>query len=336
MKLAVLGAGSWGLTLAWMLEENFDDIYVWGREQDLTPEFLATKKKTYPIEVQLPEKAIITSDMKEAIADAEIVLMVVSTAGTRPVCELMKEAGLKSSQIVVNASKGIELPSLKTLSKVITEVLPDNHVAVLSGPTLAVEVLKGLPTAASIACKDIEVAEYLQKYFHVPGRFRIYTNSDVIGVELGGSLKNVVAIASGFVDAKKFGCNSRGAILTRGFAEIVRVGLALGANPSTLYGLSGMGDLIATCSSPLSRNYQVGYRLGQGKKLDDILNELGAIAEGVKTSQALCELAKTLDMEVPLSQTVYNAVYSDMTHEELIGSLMNRKVKSEESYRLKK
>ena len=335
MKLAVLGAGSWGLTLAWMLENNFDDIYVWGRQQDLTPEFLETKKKTYPIEVQLPQKAVITSDMKEAIADAEIILMVVSTAGTRPVCELMKEAGIKPSQIVVNASKGIELPSLKTLSTVIKDVLPENPVAVLSGPTLAVEVLKGLPTAASIACKDLEIAEYLQKYFNVPNKFRIYTNTDVIGVELGGSLKNVVAIASGFVDAKKFGCNSRGAILTRGFAEIVRVGLALGANPSTLYGLSGMGDLIATCSSPLSRNYQVGLRLGQGKKLDDILNELGAIAEGVKTSQALCQLAEKLGMDVPLSQTVFDAVYGNMTHEQLIGNLMNRKFKSEESYKLK-
>ena len=336
MKLAVLGAGSWGLTLAWLLDENFDDIYVWGRSEDFTPEFLATKKKSYPIEVQLPQKTVITQDLKETIKDAEIILLVVSTAGTRPVCELIKNAGVKPSQIIVNASKGIELPSLKTLSSVISDVLPDNPVAILSGPTLAMEVLKGLPTAASIACKDLAVAEYLQKYFNVPNRFRIYTNTDVTGVELGGSLKNVVAIASGFVDAKKFGCNSRGAILTRGFAEIVRVSLALGANPSTLYGLSGMGDLIATCSSPLSRNYQVGYKLGQGKKLDDILKELGAIAEGVKTSKALCELAEKLGMEVPLSQSVYQAVYSDIPHEQLLGNLMNRKFKSEEFYKLKK
>ncbi len=336
MKLAVLGAGSWGLTLAAMLDNNFDDIWVWGREEDFTPEFIETKKKTYPIEVQLPQKTVLTKSMKDAIENAEIILLVVSTAGTRPVCELIKEAGVKPSQIIVNASKGIELPSLKTLSKVIKEVLPDNQVAVLSGPTLAVEVLKGLPTAASIACDDIETAEYLQKYFNVPNRFRVYANNDVTGVELGGSLKNVVAIASGFVDAKNFGCNSRGAILTRGFAEIVRIGLALGANPSTLYGLSGMGDLIATCSSPLSRNYQVGYKLGQGKKLDDILNELGAIAEGVKTSQALCALAKKLGMEAPLSEAVYAAVYTDISHEELLAKIMNRKLKAEESYKLKK
>lgn len=336
MKLAVLGAGSWGLVLASILENNFDDIYVWGRKEDFTPEFLETKKKTYPIEVQLPQKTVLTQNMEEAIKDAEIILMVVSTSGTRPVCELMKAAGVKSSQIIVNASKGIELPSLKTLSTVIEDVLPNNPIAVLSGPTLAVEVLKGLPTAASIACKNLEIAEFLQKYFNVPDRFRIYTNTDVIGVELGGSLKNVVAIASGFVDAKNFGCNSRGAILTRGFAEIVRIGIALGANPSTLYGLSGMGDLIATCSSPLSRNYQVGYRLGQGKKINDILNELGAIAEGVKTSQALCQLAEKLGMEAPLSKMIYLALYTDITHEELLSALMNRKFKSEESYKLKK
>jgi len=336
MKLAVLGAGSWGLTLAAMLENNFDDIYVWGREEDFTPEFIATKKKTYPLEIQLPQKTILTKDMKEAIEDAEIILLVVSTAGTRPVCELIKQAGVQPNQIIVNASKGIELPSLKTLSNVISEVLPDNEVAVLSGPTLAVEVLNNLPTAASIACKNLETAEYLQRYFNVPDRFRIYTNTDVIGVELGGSLKNVVAIASGFVDAMHLGYNSRGAILTRGFAEIVRVGLALGANPSTLYGLSGVGDLIATCSSPSSRNYQVGYKLGQGKKIDDILNELGAIAEGVKTSKALCKLAKTLDLETPLSEAVYAAVYTDISPKELLSMMMNRKLKSEDSYKLKK
>ena len=335
MKLAVLGAGSWGLTLASMLENNFDDIYVWGRKEDFTPEFFETKKKTYPIEVQLPMKTVLTQDMEETIKDAEILLLVVSTAGTRPVCELIKKAGVKPEQIIVNASKGIELPSLKTLSKVISEVLPNNPIAVLSGPTLAVEVLKGLPTAASMACKDIKVAEYLQQYFNVPHRFRIYTNTDVVGVELGGSLKNVVAIASGFVDALQLGCNSRGAILTRGFAEIVRVGLALGANPSTLYGLSGMGDLIATCSSPLSRNYQVGYRLGKGEKIKEISKELGAIAEGVETSKALCELANQLDIETPISEAVYNAVFTDMTREEIIASIMNRKVKQEESYSLK-
>ncbi len=336
MKLAILGAGSWGLTLAKMLENNFEDIYVWGRSEDFTPEFLETKCKKYPIEIQLPMKTVLTQDLKTAIDSAEIILLVVSTAGTRPVCKLLSEAGIKPSQIIVNASKGIELPSLQTLSNVIKEILPDNEVAVLSGPTLAMEVLKGLPTAASIACKNIEIANFLQNKINVPSKFRIYTNTDVTGVELGGSLKNVIAIASGFVDAQHLGYNARGALLTRGHAEIVRIGLTLGANPSTLYGLSGMGDLIATCSSPTSRNYRVGYMLGEGKKLGDILKELGAIAEGVKTSQAVCELSDKLGIETPLNHAVYEAVYTDTPHEILIEHLMNRKFKSEEMYRLKK
>lgn len=336
MKLTVLGAGSWGLTLTWLLADNFDKVVVWGREKDLDEEFRATKKKTYPIEVQLQDKVELTSNLQEAIDGAEIILMVVSTSGTRPVSKLLKEAGIKPGQIVVNASKGIELPSLKTLCSVIQEELPENPVAVLSGPTLAGEVLKGLPTAASVACENIDVANSVQKVLSVPQKLRLYTNTDVIGVELGGSLKNVIAIASGFVDAMDFGNNARGAILTRGLAEIVRISLSLGANPSTLYGLSGIGDLIATCSSPLSRNYQVGYKLGEGKKLDEILNELGSVAEGVKTSKAVCELAKKLGLEAPLSETIYEAVYSDISSEEILSKLMDRKLKQEESYTLKK
>ena len=160
----------------------------------------------------------------------------------------------------------------------------------------------------------------------------MYTNSDVIGVELGGSLKNVIAIASGFADAMKLGDNCRGSLLTRGMAEIVRVSVALGAKPSTLYGLSGMGDLIATCSSPFSRNFTVGSMLGKGKKIDDILRELGSVAEGVKTSKALCELAQKLGVEVPVSSAIYEAVYTDITPDEVLNKLMNRKLKQEEEY----
>ena len=163
----------------------------------------------------------------------------------------------------------------------------------------------------------------------VPSKFRLYTNDDAIGVELGGSLKNVIAIASGFANAMNLGDNCRGTLLTRGMAEITRVAVALGAKPSTLYGLSGMGDLIATCSSPMSRNFTVGSMLGQGKKIDDILNELGSVAEGVKTSKAVCELAKKMNIEVPISEAIYEAVYTDITPVELLNKLMNRKLKEE-------
>ncbi|OGH95881.1 MAG: hypothetical protein A2104_05880 [Candidatus Melainabacteria bacterium GWF2_32_7] len=332
MKLTVLGAGSWGLTLTWLLNNNFDKITLWSREEDLSEELIQTKSTSKPVKVSLDNKVEITSNLAHAIKDAEIILMVVATSGIRPVCQRLKEAGLKNNQILVNTSKGLELPGLYTMSEVINQELPDCKLAILSGPTLAMEVLNGLPTAASIACKNLEVANFVQKNLNVPGKFRLYTNPDVIGVELGGSLKNVIAIASGFVDAMKLGNNARGALLTRGLAEIVRISVALGANPSTLYGLSGIGDLIATCSSPLSRNYQVGYRLGQGKKLDDILNELGSVAEGVKTTKAVCELSKKHNIATPVSDIIYEAVYTDITPKEVVTKLMTRELKSEDSY----
>lgn len=332
MKLTVIGAGCWGLTLAWLLTNNFDEVTVWGREQDLYEDLIKNKHTSKPLEVQLADKVIVTSDLAEAIEGADIILNVVATSGTRDVCENLKKSGIKPEQIFVNASKGIELPSLMRMSEVIKEVLPEQKLAILSGPTLAKEVLQGKPTAASVASDDMAVAEFVQKTCSVAGKFRLYTNSDVVGVELGGSLKNVIAIASGFAHTMGLGDNCAGALLTRGMAEIVRVSILLGANPSTLYGLSGMGDLIATCSSPMSRNYTVGSMLAKGKKIDDILAELGSVAEGVKTSKAICELAKKLEIEVPVSSAIYEAVYTDITPEDLLNKLMNRKLKEEEKY----
>lgn len=332
MKLTVLGAGCWGLTLAWLLTDNFDKITVWGRDFDLSEDLIKNKHTSKPLEVQLDSKVEITSDLTNAIDGAEIILSVVATSGVRDVCEKLKLAEIKSEQILVNASKGIELPSLMRMSEVIKDVLPKQKLVILSGPTLAKEVLQGKPTAASVASEDMVAAEFVQKHCSVKNRFRLYTNPDVIGVELGGSLKNVIAIASGFAHTMQLGDNCAGALLTRGMAEIIRVSLKLGANPSTLYGLSGMGDLIATCSSPMSRNYTVGSMLAKGKKIDDILKELGSVAEGVKTSKAICELAKKYNIEVPVSSAIYEAVYTDITPQALLEKLMNRKLKEEERY----
>lgn len=332
MKLTVLGPGCWGLTLAWLLDANFDEVCVWGRQQDLYDDLVQNKHCSKPLEVQLSKRVEITSDLKSAINGADIILLVVATSGIRPVCEQLKAAGIKDNQILVNASKGIELPSLLRMSEVIKEVLPNQALAVLSGPTLAKEVLMGKPTAASVASDNMEAAKKVQEACTVPGKFRLYTNKDVIGVELGGSLKNVIAIASGFAHAMELGDNCMGTLLTRGMAEIARVSVKLGANPSTLYGLSGMGDLIATCSSPLSRNFTVGHMLGKGKKIDDILKELGSVAEGVKTSKAVSELAKKLGIEVPLSNAIYEAMYTDITPQQLLEKLMGRKLKEEESF----
>lgn len=332
MKLTVLGPGCWGLTLAWLLNNNFDEIVIWGREQDLYEDLVKNKHCTKPLEVQLSDKVEISSNLSEAIKDADIILLVVATSGIRPVCEQLKLAGIKDEQILVNASKGIELPSLMRMSEVIKDVLPNQSLAVLSGPTLAKEVLMGKPTAASVAADSLGIAEKVQHACNVAGKFRLYSNNDMIGVELGGSLKNVIAIASGFAHTMGLGDNCAGALLTRGMAEIVRVSVQLGAKPSTLYGLSGMGDLIATCSSPLSRNYTVGSMLAKGKKIDDILSELGSVAEGVKTSKAVCELAKKLGIEAPISSAIYEAVYTDITPQDLLDKLMNRKLKEEESF----
>lgn len=330
MKITVLGAGCWGLTLAKLMTPNFDRVCVWGRNQDLSDELIQEKKTSKPVEVQLAPHTEITSNLKEAVIDADFILMVVATSGIRAVSKQLAEVGLREEQVLVNTSKGLELPSLMRMSEVIKQELPNIKPVILSGPTLAKEVLKGLPTAASVACEDEEKALYAQKHLTVAGKFRLYTNSDVIGVELGGSLKNVIAIASGFADEMGLGDNCRGALLTRGMAEIIRISVALGANPATLYGLSGMGDLIATCSSPLSRNYTVGSMLGKGKKIDDILKELGSVAEGVKTSKAVCELAKKLNIEVPVSNAIYEAVYTDITPQGVLEKLMNRKLKKEE------
>ena len=332
MKLTVLGPGCWGLTLAWLLNDNFDEITVWGRECDLNEDLVVNKHCSKPLEVQLDKKVEFTSDLKVAISNADIILSVVATSGMRSVCEQLKVAGIKSEQPLVNASKGLELNTLMRMSEVIKDILPEQKVVILSGPTLAKEVLQGKPTAACVACEDMEVAEFVQKACNVPGRFRLYTNSDVIGVELGGSLKNVIAIASGFAHEMQLGDNCMGSLLTRGMAEIVRLSIQLGANPSTLYGLSGMGDLIATCSSPMSRNYTVGSMLGKGKKINDILSELGSVAEGVKTSKAVCDLEEKLGLEVPVSSAIYDAVYTDITPQEVLSKLMNRKLKKEETY----
>lgn len=332
MKLTVLGAGCWGLTLAWLLTDNFDEVCVWGRTCDLNEDLIQNKHCSKPLEVQLDKSVKITDNLQEAIKDAEIILSVVATVGVRDVCEKLKQAGIKNEQIVVNASKGLELNTLMRMSEVIKDVLPEQRLAILSGPTLAKEVLAGKPTAASVACEDMETAKFVQQACNVPNRFRLYTNNDVIGVELGGSLKNVIAIASGFAHTMDLGDNCMGSLLTRGMAEIVRISAKLGAKPSTLYGLSGMGDLIATCSSPMSRNYTVGSMLGKGKKINDILAELGSVAEGVKTSKAVCDLAKKLGEEVPVSSAIYEAVYTDITPQEVLSKLMNRKLKEEESY----
>lgn len=332
MKLTVLGLGCWGLVLTKLLENNFDEITGWSRKEDLSDELLKYKKTSKPFEIQLNEKVQITSDLKSAIENADIILLVVATSAIRAVCRQLKENGIKDEQILVNASKGLEQGTFKRMSEVMKDELPNQQIAVLSGPTLAKEVLDGQPTAACVAAYSPAVAEKIQHALTVKNKFRLYTNNDMVGVELGGSLKNVIAIAAGFLDEMNFGDNSKGALLARGMAEIARISVHLGANPSTMWGLSGMGDLIATCSSPLSRNNTVGRMLARGKKIDEILSELGSVAEGVKTSKAICELADKINIDTPISKAIYKAVYSKENSKEIFLELMNRALKGEEDF----
>jgi len=336
MKLAVLGLGCWGLVLTKLLTDNFDEVVGWSRKEDLSEELLLHKRTSKPYNIQLDDKVGITSDLAYAIKDADIILLVVATSAIRIVCKQLKEAGISDEQILVNASKGLEQGTFKRMSEVIKDELPNQRIAVLSGPTLAQEVLEGQPTAACVASEDIETSKKVQAALSVKNKFRLYTNDDMIGVELGGSLKNVIAIAAGFLDEMKFGDNTKGALLTRGMAEIVRVSVYLGANPSTMWGLSGMGDLIATCSSHLSRNNTVGRMIAQGKKINDILADLGSVAEGVKTSKAIVELAEKINIETPISKAIYNAVYSENNSKEIFLELMNRTLKGEENFTAKK
>ncbi len=330
-KLAILGAGSWGLTLAWLAAgSNQKSVWLWDRKPDKIARFQANRHVTFPVEVELPESLILSDSLTETITDADAVLLVVTTGGTREVVRNLVQSGaLSNKTVLVNCSKGIEFPGLKCLSEVIQEEAPNNPFAVLSGPSLAVEILNGLPTACSVASENLEVAEYLQTHLTHEQLLRLYSNTDVTGVELGGALKNIFAIASGYMRAKHLGDNAQAALITRGLAEMTRFSVSLGADEQTLYGLSGLGDLLATCNSPLSRNYQVGARLATGQPLDQILADLKVVAEGVKTTHAVSQLSDKLGLDVPIIKQVELCLSGPFSEKMIIKSLMSRKLKAE-------
>lgn len=326
MKLTILGYGAWGLCQAWLFANNFDEICVWGRNKDRINELNNTKQAISPYCIKFQDNINFTSNIDEAVFDSDYIILCIASSGIREVLGKLK---LNENQILINTSKGLEFESLKTISQIIEEIMPKQKYAILSGPTLSSEILAGKPTAACIACQSINLANDLQKIFNVPSKFRLYASNDVIGVELGGSLKNVIAIASGFAYSMNLGENAKGSLITRGMAEIVRVAKVYDANIQTLYGLSGLGDLIATASSPQSRNFKVGQMLGQGKKIDEILKKLGQVAEGVKTSKAVCEIGKKYNIETPVSNAIYEAIYNDISPNDVLNKLMNRKLKDE-------
>ncbi len=328
--IAVIGGGSWGTALSILLAEKGFDISLWLHEESLAAEVESTRVNSlYLPEATLPDNIKVTASLEEALFRARYVLCVVPTQYVRGV---FKEAAryLEKDSIIISASKGIEKGTLKTVSSILSE-LTDHRVAVLSGPSFAKEVIKRLPTAVTLAVKDRSTGLLLQEIFNTD-YFRVYTHHDILGVELGGALKNVIAIASGVSDGLGLGLNARAALITRGLAEITRLGVRMGAEEKTFAGLSGIGDLVLTCTGALSRNYTVGVQLGQGKRLDEILSHMHAVAEGVETSVSAYELSKKYDVEMPIVEQVYLVLHHGKSPYDAVKELMTRALKEEFYY----
>ena len=325
-RVSVVGAGAWGTALADHLGRNGHPVRLWVYEPDLAKTMAASgENTTYLPGCRLSELVVPSADLAAVVTGAEVVL---SVSPSQVVRRVMKEAAphLRPDAVVVSASKGIENGSLKLMNQVLEEVLPvalHPRIAVLSGPSFAAEVARGVPTAVSIACGDTALAEELQQIFSGP-TFRAYTHDDVVGVELGGALKNVIALAAGISDGLGFGHNSRAALITRGLAEISRLGVALGAQPLTFLGLSGMGDLVLTCTGDLSRNRTVGMRLGKGETLGQVLGSMTAVAEGVKTCDSVVGLAEKLGVEVPIAGEVWQVLHEEKDPAAAVKDLMSR------------
>jgi glycerol-3-phosphate dehydrogenase (NAD(P)+) len=306
VRVAVLGAGSFGSCLAILCADRGHDVSLWARDEKLIGAIANNRRNPrFLKEVEMPAAIRPTTDLAEAMADCEMVIVAVPSHAVRDVMARAARS-LPSEAIVVSAVKGIELDTGKTMDAVIGEALPALHhprIAVLSGPSFAKEVAQRKPTVVTIACREEAYAIAVQQYLSCPW-FRCYSETDVIGVEIGGALKNVIAIAVGVSDGMSLGDNARAATMTRGLAEITRLGVKLGASPLTFLGLAGVGDLVLTCTGDLSRNRRVGLALGQGRKLPDILEELGEVAEGVRTTYAACQLAERLGVEVPIANGV--------------------------------
>jgi glycerol-3-phosphate dehydrogenase (NAD(P)+) len=325
--IAVIGAGSWGTTLACLLFEKGYDVALWVHERELAEEINgAGRNSVYLPDVDLPRGLPATGDIREAVRKARYVVNVVPTQFTRAVFREVVQH-IHEDALVISASKGIEQGSLKTVSEILGE-LSGIEAAVISGPSFAKEVIRRFPTAVTLAARSPETGLLLQEIF-TTDYFRVYTHRDVLGVELGGALKNVIAIAAGICDGLRLGYNARAALITRGIAEITRLGERMGADKRTFSGLSGLGDLILTCTSPLSRNYTVGVRLGEGLKLSAILSMTRSVAEGIATAQSAFELSRRHGVEMPIVEQVYRVIYEDTDPAEAVRTLMTRSLKSE-------
>jgi glycerol-3-phosphate dehydrogenase (NAD(P)+) len=331
LSLAVIGAGSWGTTLAHHLARLEHRVSLWAYEPELSAEIERSHENSFYLPgMPLHPALAASSSLEEVLRGSTLALFVTPSHVARSVVRQSLPHLPKGIPIVI-ASKGIETDSLKTMSDVFDEELPTgggHHTAFLSGPSFAREVVRGLPTAISVASRDPETAAFVQTLFS-SNTFRVYTNPDVTGVELGGALKNVIAIAAGISDGLELGHNARSALITRGLAEMTRMGVALGAEERTFSGLSGLGDLVLTCTGDLSRNRTVGMKLGQGRKLKEILESMRMVAEGVKTTLATVRLARRLEVELPIAEQIHEVLYEDKDPRAAIEQLMTRDLRSE-------
>lgn len=327
-NIGIIGAGSWGIALSYLLSNNGHKITVWSCIEDevaMLKEFHEQKEKLPG--VILPDDMIFTSELKYAMDDKDVLILAVPSPFTRSTAHMMAEY-IKDNQLVVNVAKGIEDNTLMTLSQVIEDQLPTARVCVLSGPSHAEEVGKGLPTNIVVGAKDKEDAKYLQNIF-MSDVFRVYISSDILGIELGAALKNVVALAAGMADGLGYGDNTKAALITRGIAEIARLGIVMGGRIETFYGLTGIGDLIVTCASVHSRNRKAGYLIGQGMSYEEAMKEVKQIVEGVYAAKAGLALSKKYNVSMPIIEYINKVLFEKVMAKDVVNMLMCREGKIE-------
>jgi len=331
-KIGILGAGGWGTALAILLESNGHSVHLWEYRSDVALELSRTREnRDFLPGVNIPKKIKITSDLEEAVEKKDFILFTLPSHVVRSVGEKISKLELDNS-LIVSCSKGIENNTLLRMSQVILETLPnfpEERIVVLSGPSHAEEVSRKIPTVVVAASVSDKSANQVQKIFMCP-TFRVYTSKDVIGVELGGALKNIIAIAAGISDGVGFGDNTKAALMTRGIVEITRLGTAMGANSLTFAGLSGIGDLIVTCTSRHSRNRYVGEQLGKGKSLHEVLDGMVMVAEGIKTTRSANDLSKNYSVEMPITREVYRVLFEGKKPKKAVYDLMTRNPKVED------
>lgn len=330
-RVTVIGAGSWGTALASVLVENGHDVLIWTRTQDQADDInISHTNHKYLPQANLPARLKASSDLEEATKFSKTILFVVPTGAIRQVAQEMVPF-INEEKLIVHASKGLERESHLRISQILQEVIPSEKcqgIVALSGPSHAEEVINHDLTSVTAASEDINLAAFVQKLF-INDYFRVYTNTDIIGVEIGAALKNIIAFGSGILSGYGYGDNATAALVTRGLAEITRLGERLDANPLTFLGLSGVGDLFVTCASSHSRNWRAGKLIGSGLPLEETLDEIGMVVEGVYTTQAVNQLAEELQVDMPITRAIYAVLYQGVSVEDAIARLMSRKGKSE-------